>query len=341
MNLYRIVDVNVNRVSEGIRVLEDLARFVYEVPTITDDLRKLRHQVRKTMNRIPLTNYRDAAKDIGFEISVNSSLDKKESISNLVEANFKRVQEGIRSIEETLKVLGHYEESKIYEALRFHSYEIERRYPVLKKPILDTDLYGITGEEFSKGRDNIQVVTEMLKADIKVIQYREKDKSKREKYLQCLEIRRLTREAGALFIVNDDLDLALSVKADGIHIGQEDVPIEEIRKYSGNLMVGLSTHNPQQAMEAVEKGADYIGVGPVFPTQTKKDVVKSQGLAYLSWVAENINIPYVAIGGINAANITSVKEKGGRCIAMISEIVGAPSIKEKVKELRNLLEETG
>nr|WP_243427964.1 thiamine phosphate synthase [Alkaliphilus hydrothermalis] len=207
----------------------------------------------------------------------------------------------------------------------------------LKRPVLDTDLYGITGEAFSNGRDNIQVVAEMIKAGIKVIQYREKEKSKIEKYQQCLEIRRMTAEAGVIFIVNDDLDLALAVKADGIHIGQEDVPYKELKKLSGNLIVGVSTHNPQQALQAEAEGADYIGVGPMFATNTKKNVEESDGLEYLKWVAENIKIPHVTIGGINISNIASVKQRGGRCFAMISEIVGAESIPEKVKEIRSIL----
>ncbi|MBM7615874.1 thiamine phosphate synthase [Alkaliphilus hydrothermalis] len=336
MKLYRIIDVNVNRVSEGIRVLEDISRFILENPKMTEELRKLRHGVRKTLSHISLKEYRDAANDIGFEISAKSSLDHKESIENLVEANFKRVQEGIRSIEESLKVIGNREASKAYEVLRYQFYELERTF-ALKRPVLDTDLYGITGEAFSNGRDNIQVVAEMIKAGIKVIQYREKEKSKIEKYQQCLEIRRMTAEAGVIFIVNDDLDLALAVKADGIHIGQEDVPYKELKKLSGNLIVGVSTHNPQQALQAEAEGADYIGVGPMFATNTKKNVEESDGLEYLKWVAENIKIPHVTIGGINISNIASVKQRGGRCFAMISEIVGAESIPEKVKEIRSIL----
>ncbi|KPU26518.1 thiamine-phosphate pyrophosphorylase [Caloranaerobacter sp. TR13] len=207
----------------------------------------------------------------------------------------------------------------------------------LKKDFLDTDIYGITAEEFSLGRTNIQVVEEMIKAGIKIIQYREKEKSKLEKYNECKAIRKLTKDSGVTFIVNDDVDIAIAVKADGIHLGQDDMPIEEVRKIAGNMIIGLSTHNIKQAKTAVKKGADYIGVGPIFNTTTKKNVEKSEGLKYLKWVSENIQIPCVAIGGIKESNIIEVKKYGGKCFAMISEIVGSPNIVKKIKSIRRLL----
>ncbi|MBZ4688460.1 MAG: thiamine-phosphate diphosphorylase [Clostridiales bacterium] len=203
---------------------------------------------------------------------------------------------------------------------------------------LDTDIYGITGEKFSLGRDNFQVVKEMIAAGIKIIQYREKDKSKLEKFNECKALRELTRKNGVTFIVNDDVDIALAVKADGIHLGQEDIPVGEVKKIiPGNMIIGLSTHNKEQAREAVQEGVDYIGVGPMFKTTTKKNLEKSEGLNYLKWVSENIAIPHVAIGGINESNIRQVKEHGGKCFAMISEIVGSKDIKGKVNSIRKIL----
>lgn len=336
MNVYRVIDANLNRVSEGIRVLEDISRFVIENPKISKELRELRHHIRKSFCNDALIENRNAYNDLGFKISLDSILDKKESIEDLVAANFKRVQEGIRSIEECLKVIGYYKESKSYENLRFIAYNLEK-YFFVHKCILDTDIYAITGESFSQGRTNIQVVRELLEAEIKVIQYREKNKSKIHKYNECLEIRRLTTEKKVIFIVNDDVDIALSVKSDGIHIGQEDMPVEQVRKIVGNMIIGVSTHNSDQAIKAVENGADYIGVGPIYPTSTKKNVEKSDGLSYLKWVSKNIKIPYVAIGGINESNILEVKKHGGKCFAMISEIVGARSIKDKVNTIRKII----
>lgn len=336
MNFYRIIDANINRVSEGIRVLEDISRFIIEDPKITRELRELRHEVRKNFSNDNLITFRNSENDIGYDISSTSSLDRKENLQNLVTSNFKRIQEGLRSIEESLKVIGYYEKSKIYEGLRYKVYNLEKVFNI-NKIFLETDIYGITGEEFSLGRSNLEVVKQMIDAEIKIIQYREKNKSKCEKYKECEVIRKLTKDSDVLFIVNDDVDIALAVKADGVHIGQEDMPVEQVRKIVGNMIVGLSTHNKEQAKKAIEKNVDYIGVGPIFYTSTKKKLEKSEGLNYLKWVSQNISTPYVAIGGIKESNIRKVKEHGGKCYAMISEIIGAESIKDKVKAIRKVL----
>lgn len=208
----------------------------------------------------------------------------------------------------------------------------------MKKDILDTDLYGITAEEHSKGRGNVEVVKQLIAAGIQVIQYREKDKKQRFKYEECMEIRKLTKEAGVTFIVNDDIDIAILVGADGVHIGQEDLPIEKVRQLVGpDMIIGLSTHSPEQARDAVARGADYIGVGPIFRTYTKKDVCEPVGLEYLSYVVHNMEIPFVAIGGIKEHNIQQVKEQGAKCICLVTEIVGAEDIVGKVKQIRERL----
>lgn len=336
MKIYRLIDANINRVSEGLRVLEDIARFVLEKKYLSKDIREMRHIVRKSFTNHNLLSFRDSQNDIGLNISQSSKLDAKEDTLDLINANFKRVQEGLRSIEEALKTLGYLNESKTYEALRFKSYDLEKRF-VPNKILPDTDIYGILGEEFSAGRSNIEVTNEMITAGIKIIQYREKNKNKRDKLKDCQAIRKITNDNNVIFIVNDDIDIALAVKADGIHIGQEDMPIEIVKNIVGEMIIGLSTHNQNQALEAVEKGADYIGVGPIFNTSTKKNVEKSDGLPFLKWVSENITIPYVAIGGINESNIATVKKHGGKYFAMISELVGAKDIDKKVKNIRNEL----
>ncbi|WP_284679558.1 thiamine phosphate synthase [Aceticella autotrophica] len=208
------------------------------------------------------------------------------------------------------------------------------------KNVLDTDIYCITAEEYSKGRDNIQVVKDMIEAGIKIIQYREKEKKMLYKYNECVELRKMTKDAGVTFIIDDDIDLALAVKADGVHIGQEDMPIERVREIVGNdVIIGLSTHSPEQALDAVKRGADYIGVGPIFPTKTKKDVCDAVGLEYLDFVVKNIDIPFVAIGGIKEGNIKEVKKHGAKCMALVTEIVGADDIKGKINKLRAILKE--
>lgn len=201
-----------------------------------------------------------------------------------------------------------------------------------------TDLYCITSEEHSLEKNNIDVVKAMIASGIKVIQYREKNKKLVDKYNECLKIRELTKEAGVTFIVNDNIDIAMMVKADGIHIGQDDLPIEKVRELVGDeMIIGLSTHSPAQAEEAVLRGADYIGVGPIYKTYTKKDVCEPVGLSYLDYVVKNIKIPFVAIGGIKLHNIKEVKSHGAGCIALVTEIVGAADIKMQIWEIRKNL----
>lgn len=202
----------------------------------------------------------------------------------------------------------------------------------------NTDLYCITAEELSMGRSNIEVVKEMIAAGVKIIQYREKDKKMKAKYQECTAIRELTKEAGVTFIVNDDIDLAMIVQADGVHIGQDDLPIEKVRELVGDQMIiGISTHCPEEAQQAVKDGADYIGVGPIFKTATKKDVCDPVGFDYLEYVAQNIPIPFVAIGGIKINNISEVMKRGTKCIAIITDITMANDIPKRISEIREVI----
>ena len=204
----------------------------------------------------------------------------------------------------------------------------------IKRRKLAYPLYAITSEEHSLGRNNGEVVRDMLAGGIKIIQYRQKEKSRREKYLECIEIRRMTEIVGATFIVNDDVDIALAVKADGVHLGQEDMPIEVARELvKEEMIIGRSTHSPRQALDAIMRGADYIAIGPIFPTQTKQDLCPAVGLEYLDYAVKNVTIPFVAIGGIKLHNLPEVLAHGAYCVAMITEIVSAPDICARIKKI--------
>ncbi len=199
-------------------------------------------------------------------------------------------------------------------------------------------LYGLTAEKFSLGRRNADVVLAMLDSGIRIVQYREKTKKMGLKYEECLQLRAMTREAGAAFIVNDDIDLALLVGADGVHVGQEDLPLEAVRSLVGeNMAIGLSTHSPEQALAAEARGADYIGVGPIFATQTKEDVCAPVGFEYLDFVVRNLNLPFVAIGGIKEHNLREVATHGARCMALVTEITAAEDIRGKIAALTRIL----
>lgn len=202
----------------------------------------------------------------------------------------------------------------------------------------ETDLYALTDSRLSLGRPLAEVAKALLESGIRILQYREKKASMRQKYEDCLLLRRLTNEYDACFVVNDHVELAVLCNADGLHIGQDDVPLPQLRRLAPKLMIGLSTHSPEQARQAIKDGVDYIGVGPIFATQTKEDVVAPVGFVYLDWVVTNTTVPFVAIGGIKAKNIGDVATHGARCCALVSELVGAKDIGAKVAEVRNAMQ---
>lgn len=209
-----------------------------------------------------------------------------------------------------------------------------------RKPTLPSGIYGITAEKYSCGRGSIEVVRAMIAGGIRVIQYREKRpaKSFAAMLAECLVIRRITREAGVLFIVNDYCDIARLVDADGVHVGQDDLPVAAVRELIGpGKIIGLSTHSPAQAAEAVSAGADYIGVGPIFATATKDDVCAPVGLGYLEHVVHSCPLPFVAIGGIKGHNIDQVISRGAKTVCLVTEIVGAADIAATARRLGTAL----
>lgn len=201
---------------------------------------------------------------------------------------------------------------------------------------LPEGIYGITAEKFSRGRSNLDVVRAMVQGGVKIIQYREKRpyKSFRQMLDECRQIRAITCDHGVQFIVNDYADIAMLVDADGVHIGQDDLPVEDVRKLVGaEKIIGLSTHSPRQARAALTAGADYIGVGPIYSTQTKDDVCDPVGLNYLEHAVEHVPLPFVAIGGIKQNNIDAIVVRGAKTICLVTEIVGADDIAQMVRNL--------
>jgi thiamine-phosphate pyrophosphorylase len=199
----------------------------------------------------------------------------------------------------------------------------------------NTDIYAIIDGTFSMGRSVREITECLLRAGVRIIQYREKDKKAGEMLKECRQIREATRDAGACFLVNDYVDIAILSDADGVHIGQDDLPVAEVRRLLGpERIIGLSTHSPQQAAQAIAAKADYIGVGPLFATQTKKDVCEPVGLSYLDYIVNNVAIPFVAIGGIKRHNIADVVRHGAELCCLVSEILEAEDMEQRIREIR-------
>jgi thiamine-phosphate pyrophosphorylase len=159
----------------------------------------------------------------------------------------------------------------------------------------------------------------VLEAGVRFIQYREKNRTRREIYNEALLLRPLTRSFGATLIINDHADIALAVDADGVHLGQDDLPLKEARKIMGGKLIGISTHSPDEAREAEAGGADYIGFGPVFHTTTK-DAGAPKGVEGVRLIKRNVGIPLVAIGGIHATDVGSLFEAGADAVAVATAI---------------------
>lgn len=203
---------------------------------------------------------------------------------------------------------------------------------------LPVGVYAITDAKSGKNKSFLQYCEELLKGGAKIIQYREKNRDLKLLLKQAKALRELTLKYNALFIVNDYLDIALLAEADGIHIGQDDLPLKDIRKILGDdKIIGISTHNPEEAHQAIVDGADYIGVGPIFHTETKEDVCAPVTLEYLDFVDRNIDLPYVAIGGIKESNIHQVLAKGAKSICLVSELVGAENTFETTKRINDTI----
>jgi len=198
------------------------------------------------------------------------------------------------------------------------------------------DLYVVITGSFCAGRTSLEVLEQTLTAGVKIIQLREKDLEDRVLYELALAYRKLTAAAGALFIIDDRLDLALAAAADGVHLGQTDLPVAAARRVAPDLILGSSTHSLKEALEAQETGASYVNIGPIFPTATKPQAV-SLGVEALRRIAPQLQIPWTTMGGINLSNIARVVAAGARHPAVMSAVTAAPDVATAARALREAI----
>lgn len=204
---------------------------------------------------------------------------------------------------------------------------------------MNYDLYIITDQRISHGKSHLEVAEAALAGGATVIQFRDKEMKDSEGIVVCQEIYKLTKKKGVSFIVNDRVEVVKAVDADGVHLGQEDMSFSSARRILGKeKIIGISVETVEQALKAVEGGADYLGIGPIYPTTTKPDAGKALGIARLKEIRESVNIPIVAIGGINENNLEEVLRAGADGVAVISAIVSAPDITEACRKLKNKID---
>lgn len=196
------------------------------------------------------------------------------------------------------------------------------------------DIYPVTCETLSSGRSNLDVLDEVIKGGARIIQLREKHYPVRDLYHLAVAFRKVTATAGLLLIINDHIDIALAVEADGVHLGQDDLPIPVARKLAPELLIGASSHGLEEAIQAEKDGADYVNIGPIYPTETKEKVARFLGPEAIPTISAGIQVPFTVMGGIKATNIDTVLSRGARHVAVVTAITQAPDIAESVRMLR-------
>ena len=175
-----------------------------------------------------------------------------------------------------------------------------------KQMFRQVDIYPVTCEGLSEGRSNLEVLEAVIQGEARIIRLREKEYPKKDLYNLALKFREITSEAGVLLIINDHVDIALAVDADGVHLGQDDLPVQVARKLAPGLLIGASTHSLEQALQAEKDGADYINIGPIFTTKTKEGIETSLGPEAIARISPHITVPFTVMGGINEDNIDDV-----------------------------------
>lgn len=335
---YRIIDANLNRATEGLRNIEEYTRFILNNKEISTQLKNLRHAItmffEKDYNN--LINSRNTKDDVGKNIE---NITKKSNNQNVLRANIKRTQQALR-------VLNEY--GSLDDSYRYKMYEIEKdimkivnydKKTNIKNALLrNRNIYLITSQQgFEDDNDFIDRIAQILNAGVKLIQYREKNKSAKEIINTGKKLRQLCSMYDALLIINDRVDIAKIVDADGVHLGQDDIDIISARKILGeDKIIGISTHKPEDAILAQEQNADYIGVGPVFKTPTKPSTIPV-GLEYVKWVKDNIQIPFYAIGSIDESNIFDVINAGATKVAAIRALMNSDNINETIRKFNEAL----
>ena len=199
----------------------------------------------------------------------------------------------------------------------------------------EIDVYPVTCERLSAGRSNLEVLEAVIRGGARIIQLREKEYSKRDLYHLALTFREVTAGAGLLLIINDYLDIALAVGADGVHLGQDDLPLTAARRLAPDLLIGISTHSLEEALEAEGEGADYVNIGPIFATSTKAGSDRGLGPEAIASIGSRLSVPFTVMGGITATNLDEVLAGGARRIAMITAITQAADIAPTVRVFRD------
>ncbi len=340
MALLRILDAAANRAREGLRVIEDWVRFALDDAHLTERLKQIRHDLAAALAGIPWEQRlaaRETQANVGTGITTPSE-HNREQIRNVLTANFLRLEEALRSLEEFGKIIDPAVGVAI-EQLRYRTYTLQRA--------LDSTRAGLERLAAARlyvlldGRASVEeferMAQQLIGAAVDVIQLRDKRLADRELIDRARRLRRLTRETSTRMVINDRPDLAALAQGDGVHVGQEELSVKDARSIVGpDALVGVSTHSIEQARQAVLDGANYLGVGPTFPSGTKV-FDHFPGLELLRAVSAEIRLPAFAIGGITRENLGQVLSAGFTRVAVSGAVLNAKDPGQVVREIQNAI----
>ncbi len=375
--MLRLVDANLDRLGEGLRVLEDVSRFLLNDVAASRRLKALRHSLIKSLGPLEqdLLSARRVAEDIGAPLErtggplldgtgaplvgrTGATLERAggsetrsggpdarrkasphQDLLALVRANSRRAQESLRVLEEFGRLSGGPLEGRAggFEKARFEVYELEQhlvgRLSRQERAGRLRGLYLVLDMAALGTRHEAEVAAAAIRGGTTTIQLRDKHRCKADVLATARALRSVCAEKGALFVVNDHLDVALAVGADAVHLGQDDLPVPEARRILPlEMLIGCSTHSTAEAVQAQAGGADYVALGSIYPT-TSKERYRLVGLEALRRTRSRLSVPLVAIGGINEANAREVMKAGADAVAVISAVLGADNVEKAARSL--------
>ncbi len=341
IKLLRLLDANANRAREALRVLEDYCRFVLDDGQLSLRLKQLRHDLTAALSPLLPDSilHRDTPGDVGTANKLETEA-RRERLEDVVIAAGKRLGEALRAMEEYSKVI-HPPAATGLESIRYRFYDIEQSIARTIRPGNAFDsvrLYVLITQSACRA-DWLRTAAAAIDGGADALQLREKVLQSGEFLARARTLAKLCRQHRVLLIINDRPDIALLSDADGVHVGQGDLPAIEARRIVGSgKLVGVSTHSLEQAKQAVLDGADYIGVGPVFRSSTKpRDWTEIPGLTCCRQVAEAISSPAVAIAGITADNAGQVLATGLQRIAVTAAVTGSEDPAAAARRLKQIL----
>jgi thiamine-phosphate pyrophosphorylase len=316
--LYRILDANLDRAREGLRVIEEWCRFGLNQASLTAECKQLR-QTLALWHTAEIWASRDTSSDPGTDLT-HPQEERRSDMTQVLRVNFCRVEEALRVLEEYGK-LHQPQMAADCKQMRYQVYILEtnligqQRHQRLER----SHLYLVT----SPVENLFATVESALQGGVPLVQYRDKDADDSTRLYNAKRLKDLCQQYNALFLMNDRVDIAIAVDADGVHLGQQDLPIAAARQLLGSQkIIGRSTTNPDEMQRAIAEGADYIGVGPVHETPTKAGKAAA-GLEYVRYAATHATVPWFAIGGIDTENLQPILDAGATRVAVVRAIMAS------------------